>query len=262
MHLIIGLGPIGAGIGERLAEREHPVAGLDLDPARAAAWAQATGCPGFSSFDDVPWADVDTVIVAVRLANQVTATFDAIRDRYSWPLTILVVTTLSVNDAKEILPAAPPEWRVFEAPISGGPRGARDGSMTVFLAGPQPTPEEQAVLDDIAGRVFTSADYGIPALLKLCNNTLGAYNALATATMLQLTAEHGVSAEQFLDVVSVASGQSWMSDNFTEFHDDLLFKDAHLLQSDLGELPTVSVSPTQEHLSAAIAAARALITNR
>ncbi|ASN51293.1 NAD(P)-binding domain-containing protein [Sinomonas sp. R1AF57] len=258
MELIIGLGPIGANVGRRLVDAGREVIGLDLDPGRAADWANEHSAPAVSSFEDVPWPRIRRVIIAVRLAAQVADCFEQLRTRLSGrDHTVYVLTTLKVSDAKALLDV---EWaRIFEAPLSGGPRAAALGTMVLFVAGPTPNPEEEALLRDMAGRVFRTDRYGAPAVLKLANNALGAYNAIATATMLRIAAEHGVTAEQFLEIVNVSSGQSWMSQNFTEFHHDLLFKDAHLWQQDWGSLPEISLSPAQPELSALIDGSRALL---
>lgn len=49
--------------------------------------------------------------------------------------------------------SAPENWRVFEAPVSGGPQGASQGTMTIFIAGPANNAEEDRLLADISGRV-------------------------------------------------------------------------------------------------------------
>ena len=69
-------------------------------------------------------------------------------------MTVFVHTTLAPEDARRIFAAAPDSWRVFEAPVSGGPAGARQGSMTIFLGGPPTTDAEDRLLSDISGRVF------------------------------------------------------------------------------------------------------------
>jgi 3-hydroxyisobutyrate dehydrogenase-like beta-hydroxyacid dehydrogenase len=256
VKLIIGLGPIGASVGEHLAERPWHLAGLDLDADRAAVWQAATGVPAFSRFDDIAWDQVDTVLIAVRVADQVRGCFDELaRSTGGRPLTVFVVTTLAPGDAIDIFTSAPAEWRVFEAPVSGGPQGARDGSMTIFLSGPEPTEPESRLLGDMARRVFRSDAYGQPATVKLLNNTLGAFNALSTAAMLDLAMERGIKRAQFLEAVGASSGQSWMSDHFDDFAYDLLFKDVRLLLSDLGALPTISLDASYD-ADTTIAAAR------
>lgn len=256
-ELIIGLGPIGAAVGERLMECGRSVIGFELDPVRARAWAETSGAPTASAPDDVDWASVEAVHIAVRLAGQLEQVLTMLQARLTGSPTLVVLTTLAPTDAQRILNAAPQSWRVFEAPLSGGPQGARDGSMTLMLAGPEPSDDDRARFGDMAARHFWTERFGQPALLKLLNNTLGAYNALATAAMLDLAVEHGIDAQQFLDVVNVSSGQSWMSTNFDNFHYPLLFKDAGLLIGDIGTVPTISLGDQPAH-EATIEHARAI----
>lgn len=246
-ELIIGLGPIGAAVGQRLLDRGREVIGFELDTDRADAWAAETGAPTASDPDIVDWAGVDAVHVAVRLANQLEQVFTMLRDRLDGEVAIVVLTTLAPSDADRILAAQHAPWRVFEAPLSGGPQGALDGSMTLMLAGPEPNDADRSRFADMSGKQFWTSKYGQPALLKLLNNTLGAYNALATAAMLEMAVERGVDAQQFLDVVNVSSGQSWMSTNFDNFHYPLLFKDAGLLIGDVGEVPSVKLGDLPAH---------------
>lgn len=247
VELIVGLGPIGASIGERLLERGRSVVGFELDPARAQEWSQANGVAVASSADGVAWAEVDAVHIAVRLASQLEQVMALLREHARPDVTVIVLTTLAPSDARRILSDTPATWRVFEAPLSGGPQGALAGTMTLMLAGPDPNVEDKQRFADMAGTLFWTSRYGQPALLKLLNNTLGAYNALSTAAMLELAIEHGVDAQQFLEVVKVSSGQSWMSVNFDNFHYPLLFKDAGLLIGDLGAVPPVELGDQPEH---------------
>lgn len=125
-------------------------------------------------------------------SDQVTSVFKAYKDHTARPLTVFVHTMLAPKDARAIFSSAPASWRAFEAPVSGGPHGARQGSMTIFLAGPTSSEAEDKMLANISGRVFRMQSYGQPALAKLLNNALATYNLAATARMLNLAAEHGV----------------------------------------------------------------------
>lgn len=129
----------------------------------------------------VDWPSVDSVHIAVRLVDQVASVFEALKEQTERPLTVFVHTTLAPADARMIFSSAPASWRAFEAPVSGGPQGARQGSMTIFLAGPATTEAENKLLTDGSGRVFRMESYGQPALVKLLNNTLATHNLATTA---------------------------------------------------------------------------------
>lgn len=239
---IVGLGPMGGAVGHHLHDLGHDVVGLDLDTARAVEWA-APGRQAFTSAAALPWTDVDTVIIAVRLIEHIRASVDSIAPLLSGrPVTVIVITTLAVSDAREYLPALCAEWRVFEFPVSGGPEGARTGTLSAMLAGPEPTAAERGVLGGIASWIFPTSAYGEPAALKLLNNTMGAYVALATGRMAQVAESLDVPAATFLAVARASSGQSWMADHFEVFHHPLLIKDVRLLLEDVTSLPVVDLN--------------------
>lgn len=240
-EVVVGLGPIGASVGTRLLNRGREVIGYEFDRDRAREWATMTGGCIASTPEEVDWSRIDTIHVAVRLAAQLKSVFDMLRARVDGAVTIIVFTTLAPSDAVHILSSVPERWRVFESPLSGGPQAALDGSMTLLLSGPAPDAEDQARFADISQKQFWTTTYGQPALLKLLNNTLGAYNALATAAILEMGSNQGVDPQQLLEIINVSSGQSWMSTNFDNFHYPLLFKDAGLLIDDLGPVPPISL---------------------
>ncbi|MGW4332379.1 NAD(P)-binding domain-containing protein [Rhodococcus koreensis] len=259
MHLIIGLGPIGGNIGAHLAQLGREVYGYDFDAERVREWSEQNRSPAGSDLAALDWPSVDSVHVAVRLADQVSSVFAALREHTTRPLTVFVHTTLAPEDARKIMPSAPDGWRVFEAPVSGGPQGARRGSMTIFLAGPDATPAEDRLLGDISGRVFRMESYGQPALVKLLNNALATYNLAATARMLDLAENLGTPAAGLLEVIGVSTGQSWMSDNLVDVQYDLLLKDVELLRGEIGALPSGDLDDSVEQ---AILRARALLGAR
>lgn len=256
MHLVIGLGPIGGNIGAHLAELGQKVYGYDFNQDRIREWSEETRSPAGSDMAAVDWPSVDSVHIAVRLADQVSSVFEALKNHTERPLTVFVHTTLAPADARRIFASAPESWRAFEAPVSGGPQGARHGSMTIFLAGPAPIDTDDRLLADISGRVFRMQSYGQPALVKLLNNALATCNLAATARMLNLAADHGVRAEDLFEVIGVSTGQSWMSDNLVDVQYDLLLKDVGLLRGELGSLPTGDLNDDVEQ---AILQARALL---
>ena len=255
MHLVVGLGPIGGNIGAHLAELGRKVYGNDFDADRVREWSEETKSPAGRDLAAVDWSSVDSVHIAVRLADQLTSVFKTLQEHTGLPLTVFVHTTLAPKDAREVFSSAPGIWRTFEAPVSGGPQGAREGSMTIFLGGPATTDAEDKLLADISGRVFRMQSYGQPALVKLLNNALATYNLAPTARMLNLAAEHGVPAKDLFEAIGVSTGRR-MSDNFIDVQYDLLLKDVGLLRGEIGSLPAADLNDEVEQ---AILQARALL---
>jgi len=126
MHLVIGLGPIGGNIGARLAELGQEVYGYDFNADRVREWSEETKSPAGSDMAAVDWPSVDSVHIAVRLADQVSSVFEALKDHTAQPLTVFVHTTLAPDDARRIFSSAPGTWRV-RGPCFRRPPGRTPG---------------------------------------------------------------------------------------------------------------------------------------
>jgi 3-hydroxyisobutyrate dehydrogenase-like beta-hydroxyacid dehydrogenase len=102
--------------------------------------------------------------------------------------------------------------RLIDAPVSGGPRRAHDGTMTIMVSGDaQAIGECAAVFDAIAGRRFVvGARAGDAATFKVLNNQLAAVNLAAGAEALAIATHAGLDPRLFLEVVGASSGASWI----------------------------------------------------
>ncbi|MBB1482606.1 NAD(P)-dependent oxidoreductase [Tessaracoccus sp. MC1865] len=249
MICMIGLGAMGAGIASRWVAVGRQVVGLERDERRAAAWQEESGATAWVDFDSVPWNDIHTVAIAVRLGEHVRAALEELtRHIAGRNISVFVFSTLGIQEAPAGGAVVPSGWALHEVPVSGGPQACVDGTLTVLHAGPALEPEDEALLADISNRVYFCEEYGQPATYKLLNNCIGAFNAATLVNMLDLARSQGVSLPTLLDIVGESSGQSWMSDNFTNFHYELLLKDVGLLKeggaqlppSDLGDLASLS----------------------
>jgi L-threonate 2-dehydrogenase len=102
--------------------------------------------------------------------------------------------------------------RLLDAPVSGGPQRAADGTTTIMVSGDaQVIIECEALLAAIAGRRFVvGARPGAAATFKILNNQLAAVNLAAGAEAMALALRAGIDPRLFLEVVSASSGASWI----------------------------------------------------
>jgi 3-hydroxyisobutyrate dehydrogenase len=100
----------------------------------------------------------------------------------------------------------------LDAPISGGPLRAGNGTMSIMVAGhPALVGCFDGVLQDMAAKVFHVGDtLGDAAKAKLVNNLLAGINLAAGAEALALGARLGLDAHQLFDVICASSGASWI----------------------------------------------------
>ena len=101
---------------------------------------------------------------------------------------------------------------LIDAPVSGGPRRAADGTMTMMIAGDAQTIEHCAeVFAAMSGsRFVVGARPGDAAMFKVLNNQLAAVNLAAGAEALAIATHAGLDPRLFVDVVGASSGASWI----------------------------------------------------
>ena len=101
---------------------------------------------------------------------------------------------------------------LLDAPISGGPARAEDGTLSMMLAcDPALRARHDRVLNDIASRLFyIGPKVGDAARTKLVNNMLAGINLVAAAEAMALGARLGLDRRALFDVIAASSGASWI----------------------------------------------------
>ena len=104
---------------------------------------------------------------------------------------------------------------MVDAPISGGPAGARAGTLAMLAAG---TPAAVAALRPwllrIGRQVFVLGEQpGQAQVMKLVNNLVFAANMVSTLEGLSLGAKAGLDADTMLAMLNAGSGRSMVSEH-------------------------------------------------
>jgi len=130
--------------------------------------------------------------------------------------------------------------RVVDAPVSGGPARAADGTLTIMASGADADLDRvRDVLDTLGEKVFKTGPLGTGQTAKLCNNLLTATIMVANAEVLTLAAKAGLDPAQVREIVLASSGGStvldtWVPRNLLQdvyepgFALKLMYKDAGL----------------------------------
>ncbi|MBC7435500.1 MAG: NAD(P)-dependent oxidoreductase [Bdellovibrionales bacterium] len=101
---------------------------------------------------------------------------------------------------------------VVDAPMSGGPARARDGSMSLMVACANAVfARQQPLLEALSSKLFRiSQRPGDGARTKLVNNLLAGINLSGAAEALAMAQAMGLDLAKTLDVIEQSSGQSWI----------------------------------------------------
>lgn len=194
---LVGLGRMGSAMAARLAETGLEVAGFDLDPAKGGRGAIAA-------------VAAPVVILSLPEEGAVAAALDGLWPALPAGAVLADTSTLSPLAARDFAAqAAARGLHYLDAPVSGGPAGARAGTLTV-MAGAEAAALAMArpVLDRIAARLLHVGGPGAGQVAKLVNNLLVATHLVAAGEALAIAERAGVAAEAVLAVVNAASGRS------------------------------------------------------
>jgi 3-hydroxyisobutyrate dehydrogenase-like beta-hydroxyacid dehydrogenase len=99
---------------------------------------------------------------------------------------------------------------VLDCPISGGPPGARAGTLSVMVSGDAASIERVRPMISLWGRTLTVAGDkpGAAQVLKLTNNILSAVALAATAEAFVMGAKGGLDPEVMVSAISAGSGRN------------------------------------------------------
>lgn len=214
---VVGAGNMGGAMVERLCALGWSVVACDIDPVRQqqalAVGAELADTPGLAA---AALADDGVLIVCVVDAPQSHAVLLGDKGALATMRpgqSVLLCPTIAPQDT-EALAARLTESGIgcIDAPMSGGPARARDGSMSLMLAAPAALLEQHAdLLQALASRRFVISERaGDGARTKLVNNLLAGINLVGAAEVLALAERLGLDAGTTLDVIEQSSGQSWI----------------------------------------------------
>ncbi|KAL1610121.1 hypothetical protein SLS60_001786 [Paraconiothyrium brasiliense] len=102
-----------------------------------------------------------------------------------------------------------------DAPVSGGPMGAQDGTLTFMVGtdnkGVFPTVKSYLSHMGKADAVFLCGDVGAGTAFKVINNYLSAITSLAASEALNIGAKMNLDLGLLTDVINVSGGQCWVT---------------------------------------------------
>ncbi len=218
----IGLGAMGSHMATHLLEADHHLTVYDVRRPAVESLADA-GADGASSPAAVA-ERADVVFLSLPGPDEVEAVVlgeDGLATGVA-PGSVVVDLTTSLPETTDRIAAALADHdaEVLGAPVSGGERGARAGTLSVMVGGDARTLAEcEPVLEAFADRIFHVDEWvGAGHAVKLLNNYLWGVGFFATAETLLLGERLGLEPDTVLDVVNASSGRNTLTEEvFPEY---------------------------------------------
>ena len=211
---ILGVGNMGGAMAGRLLELGWTVRVCDLVDARVQP-LQALGavaCANGAAVADGAGAVIVAVVDAAQ-TREVLFGAGGVAEGLAAGAAVLLCPTIGADDVVRIgLRLQERGLTVIDAPMSGGPARAREGSMSLTVACSDPVfSAHQPLLQALSSRVFrVGSRLGDGARTKLVNNLLAGTNLVAACEALALAQAWGLDLSVTLDVIEQSSGQSWI----------------------------------------------------
>jgi len=240
----IGLGTMGREMAANLLRAGHAVQAYDVVPAAVDALPAQGAVPAASVAEAAAGADI--VVTMLPDTPQVEEVVYAVPGGLlaAPPRGRLVVdmSTISPQAVRRMhadLAAAGID--LLDAPVSGGPQGARGATLTIMAGGGRAAFDRALpVLRGMGTTITHVGDSGAGQTVKLCNQLICGINLQAICEALALGRACGVDLEQMREVLLGGSAASWMLDRLgpamisgdsgAGFRIDLMLKDLRLVQ--------------------------------
>ncbi|WP_245482017.1 NAD(P)-dependent oxidoreductase [Agrobacterium sp. RS6] len=195
---VIGTGIMGAPMAARLAEAGFSVKAWNRSAEKAAVLAATGVQPTATAAEAVAEADVVLCMLSSGpVCDQVLVGASGVVSTMKPGAFLLVMSSIPVDSAREQAEAAKAHGVAYvDAPVSGGEKGATEGTLAIMAGGEQRDVDALRPLLNCLGRVTHVGPVGCGSLAKLANQLIVASTICAVAEALTLVEAGGADPAQ------------------------------------------------------------------
>jgi 3-hydroxyisobutyrate dehydrogenase len=211
----IGLGSIGRPIAKRISAAGFPLTVWNRTADRAVAFAQETGARHAKSLADAA-KEADVVLTCLSTSADVEQVLDSgLFEAVRRGATLIDCTSGDPATSRQLAARlATKNVHFIDAPVSGGVRGAEEGTLTVMCGGEADDLKRvRDILEAFGKKIIHCGPVGAGDAVKAMNQALLALTIWGTGEALVALAKSGVSAQVALEVINASSGRSNASMN-------------------------------------------------
>ena len=218
--VVIGLGAMGLNMARNMHNAGLSITGVDLSDERAALFRDAGGATA-ASFAEVAAETAVVFVMVNEAAHMESALFtdNAVKKMISGSVVVSTSTVppsyITELDAR--LQAL--GLGLVDTPVSGGEKGAHDGSLTLMLSGrPGDVAKIQPALDAVSAKIYTIADLpGMGSKVKVVHQHLASTHIALAVEAMGLCAKSGIDPAEFYEIVTNSAGNSKLFEYFVPF---------------------------------------------
>lgn len=204
-----GLGRMGGGMAANLSKSATNLTLYDLSPEKRNEFSGS-----HRVVDDVEtlFREVDILCLSLPGSPEVEDLVGAFLKTDVAGKTVIDLSTSLPFSTKELHDRMREAGGDFlDAPLSGGPQNATDGTLNVMVGGEKEVCERhRSIFDTFAANIFYIGESGSGNIIKLATNYLAINYNVLYAEILPLVEKLGVDPQILFDIVSVSGANSKM----------------------------------------------------
>jgi 3-hydroxyisobutyrate dehydrogenase-like beta-hydroxyacid dehydrogenase len=210
----IGVGMIGTPMAGRLMDADYGLVVYDIDPSRTKPFQDrgATVADNPAHVADL----VETVLVSLpmpAIVKEVALGAQGLHEGKMIKTYVDLSTTGPVVATEVAKGLEAHDITCIDCPVSGGMKGANEGSLSLMVSGRQETTDQlQPIFDVLGSYFFLGEAQGLGQTMKCSNNYVSATIAMALAEVLTVGKLTGLDPAQMLDVMNAGAARSWASE--------------------------------------------------
>lgn len=208
----VGVGKMGSRMVRRLLEHGYTVTVYDINPAAVESFKDTPG--GVAASLSELGRESEVVLASLPTPASVEAAVlgpGGLAETMGPGSVFIDLSTTGVETEQKIAAAlAGRGVEVLDAPVSGGVKGAEEGTLSVMVAGKREVFEAQLPVLRVIGRnvFYIAPQPGLGQAMKLINNLLSATALAASAEAVVLATKMGLDPRLVIDVLNVSSGRN------------------------------------------------------
>ena len=212
---VIGTGRMGGPMAGRLLDAGYSLSVYDTvteaTAPLAARGAHVAASPAeIASTSDIVLTSLPTPDIVKAVALGPKGVVEGTRARI-----MVDLSTTGPGAAKLIAEGFKPKNIVLvDAPVSGGIKGAVNGTLAVMVSCPKTTYETVEPILKNFGKLFYTGDKpGVAQTAKLANNLMAAAALVITSEAVAMGVKGGVNAKVLIDIINASSGRNSASED-------------------------------------------------
>jgi 3-hydroxyisobutyrate dehydrogenase-like beta-hydroxyacid dehydrogenase len=206
----IGLGRMGSAMAGRLIDAGHSLTVFDVSEPALTAFTGRGAAPAGSPREVADAAEVVIASLPSPAIVQETALGPTGVIHGSKVKTFIDVSTTGPKVAGVLAKGLQEKGIVsLDAPVSGGVKGAREGTVAVMVGGPKASFDALSPILQIIGRLYyMGPEPGSGQTMKLVNNLLSLTAIAITAEGMAMGQKAGLDPKLMIEVLNVSTGKN------------------------------------------------------